>query len=257
MIKVDYTPPSAILTLNRPEVRNAISMELIARFEEVLNEVERREDIAAIVLTGEGKAFSAGADIGELRETASQPVEKNRAASLRFMNFFRRLYEFPKPVIAAVNGPAMGGGCGLVTVCDMVVAAKEAVFAYPEVKIGFIPALVAVFLLRACGEKRARELLLTGRTFTAREARDFGLVNEVVSADRLLSRALELGQELARGGPAAMAQAKRLIHEVQGLSLNEALALAAHFNALVRTSEEFQEGVSAFLEKRSPSWTQK
>ena len=139
------------------------------------------------------------------------------------MNFFQRIYEFPKPVIAAVNGPAMAGGCGLASVCDIVLAAEDAVFGYPEVRVGFVPALVAVFLVRICGEKKARELLLTGRVFSAQEAQEMGLVNHVVAQKSLLEKAQELAREIALNSPTAVRLTKELMNDLPGLSLEKGL----------------------------------
>ncbi len=170
------------------------------------------------------------------------------------MNFFRRIYEFPKPVIVAVNGPAMGGGCGLASVCDIVLAAEDAVFGYPEVRVGFVPALVAVFLVRICGEKKARELLLTGRVFSAQEAQEMGLVNHVVAKEFLLEKARELAREIAQNSPTAVQLTKELMKDLPGLSLDKGLATALQMNILIRTTEDFKEGVSSFLEKRRAQW---
>ena len=170
------------------------------------------------------------------------------------MNFFRRVYEFPKPVIAAVNGPAMAGGWGLASVCDIVLAVEDAVFGYPEVRVGFVPALVAVFLVRICGEKKARELLLTGRVFSAQEAQEMGLVNHVVAKESLLEKAQELAREIAPNSPTAVRLTKELMNDLPGLSLEKGLIAALQLNTLIRTTEDFREGVSSFLEKRRAQW---
>ena len=253
-IKLTCDPPAALITLNRPKVHNALSPTLIREFERALDEIERRNDLAVVIVTGAGSAFSAGADLRGLKKMTSQSVEAGRQDSLRMMSFFRRLYEFPRPVIAAVNGPALGGGCGLATVCDVVIASKEAIFGYPEVKVGFVAALVTVFLLRICGEKKVRELLLTGRTFQAEEAREMGLVNHVVGGDTLLSRAREMALSFSRNSPTSLRLTKELLGHLGGLGLDQALELAADLNALSRTTADFKEGVNAFLEKRDPVW---
>lgn len=254
LIKLELTPPTALLTLNRPNVRNAISPGLISEVRKALDVVEARSNLKALIITGEGKAFSAGADIANLQAMTAQSAEEARQDSLHFMNFFRDIYNFPKPIIAAVNGPAVGGGCGLASVCDMVVAAEDAKFGYTEVKVGFIPALVSVFLVRICGEKKMRELLLTGRLFSAREAMEIGLVNRVVERSQLLDAARDLADLIARNSPTAVRLSKQLFKDIQGLNLDEALAQAVHVNALIRTTADFKEGVTAFLEKREPEW---
>lgn len=253
-VKLDFDPPSACITLNRPQVRNALSPELVAHFHTALDQVQERDDVAVLIITGEGTAFCGGADLKVLREIAAQSVKQARQDSQNLMNFFRRVYEFPKPVIAAVNGPAMAGGCGLASVCDIVLAAEDAVFGYPEVRVGFVPALVAVFLVRICGEKKARELLLTGRLFSAQEAQEMGLVNHVVAKESLLEKAQELAREIAPNSPIAMRLTKELMKDLPGLSLEKGLIAALQLNTLIRTTEDFKEGVSSFLEKRRAQW---
>lgn len=253
-VKLDFDPPSACITLNRPQVRNALSPELVAHFHTALDQVQERDDVAALIITGEGTAFCAGADLKVLREIAAQSVKQARQDSQNLMNFFRRVYEFPKPVIAAVNGPAMAGGCGLASVCDIVLAAEDAVFGYPEVRVGFVPALVAVFLVRICGEKKARELLLTGRLFSAQEAQEMGLVNHVVAKESLLEKAQELAREISQNSPTAVRLTKELMKDLPGLSLEKGLIAALQLNTLIRTTEDFKEGVSSFLEKRRAQW---
>ena len=253
-VKLDFAPPSACITLNRPQVRNALSPELVAHFHTALDQVQERDDVAALIITGEGTAFCGGADLKVLREIAAQSVEQARQDSKNLMNFFRRIYEFPKPVIAAVNGPAMGGGCGLASVCDIVLAAEDAVFGYPEVRVGFVPALVAVFLVRICGEKKARELLLTGRVFSAQEAQEIGLVNHVVARESLLEKAREIAREIAQNSPTAVRLTKELMKDLPGLSLEKGLIAALQLNTLIRTTEDFKEGISSFLEKRRAQW---
>ena len=253
-VKLDFDPPSACITLNRPQVRNALSPELVTHFHTALDQVQERDDVAALIITGEGTAFCGGADLKVLREIAAHSVEQARRDSQNLMNFFRRIYEFPKPVIAAVNGPAMAGGCGLASVCDIVLAAEDAVFGYPEVRVGFVPALVAVFLVRICGEKKARELLLTGRVFSAQEAQEMGLVNHVVAQESLLEKAQELAREIAPNSPTAVRLTKELMNDLPGLSLEKGLIAALQLNTLIRTTEDFREGVSSFLEKRRARW---
>ena len=256
-IKLSFDPPSALITLNRPQVRNALSPDLVKGFHRALDQVEQRDDVAAVIVTGEGKAFCGGADLRILQEMVTQSAEEVRQDSGELMKFFSRIYEFPRPVIAAVNGPAFGGGCGLASVCDIVVAVKEATFAYTEAKVGFIPALVAVFLVRICGEKKARELLFTGRVFSAEEAQKIGLVNTIVARESLLGRAHEFAEAISQNSPIAVKLTKELIADVYGASLKEALTAALQLNALVRTTEDFQEGVASFLEKRQAKWKQR
>lgn len=256
-IQLSFDPPSVVITLNRPEVRNALSPPMIELFHQALDQLEERDDIAAVIITGAGEAFCGGLDLRVPEEMATGSVEEVRQDSAELMKLFSRIYQFPKPVIAAVNGPAAGGGCGLVGVCDIVIAVEGATFAYPETRVGFIPALAAVFLVRICGEKRARELLLTGRAFPVEEGREIGLVNTIVDPPSLLGKVREAVEAIARNNPVAMSLTKELIGDLQGLSLQEALNTALQLNALVRPSEDFKEGVSSFLEKRKPRWRYK
>ncbi len=253
-VLLSLEPPAAIITLHRPEKRNAISFELI---EELLQALERCEHspARAVILTGAGKAFCSGMDLEMLKAISTQSPEQNLADSRKMAALFRRLYEFPRPVIAAVNGPAMAGGCGLVSLCDLALAVPEAKFGYTEARVGFIPALVSVYLVRMVGERVARELLLAGRIFDAAEAHRLGLVSEVVSAEKLMDRARELAAVFAESSPASLLAAKRLLTSMPLSDLDAALEQAVQENARIRTTPEFREGISSFLEKRKPKWS--
>src|SRR5229473_2678850 len=192
----------ATITLNRPEKRNAISTPMMAELQTALDEIEKSHARVGI-LTGAGKAFCAGMDLDMLACIAKQSPAENQEDSRRIAKLFRRIWSFPRPLIAAVNGAAYAGGCGLATLCDFTLTVPEAKFGYTEVKIGFLPAIVSVFLTRQIGEKRCRDLLLTGRILEAAEAKEFGLVSEVVPADRLMERAHELANLLLAASPAA------------------------------------------------------
>ena len=167
---------------------------------------------------------------------------------------FRRIYEFPLPTIAAVNGAAIAGGTGIATMCDFTLAVPEAKFGYTEVKIGFVPAIVSSILVWQVGHKIARDLLLTGRLFDAAEAHRYGLVNEVVAPDRLMPRARELAAQLLENSPSSVRLTKKLINGFLARSLDEQIAQAVEDNARIRTTEDFREGVTSFLEKRKPKW---
>jgi methylglutaconyl-CoA hydratase len=249
-----YEGPVAALTLNRPEKRNAISYELIDDVLRALAEVEQ-SDAQIVVLTGKGKAFCSGMDLDNLRSITGRSAEDNRADSSTMARLFRRLYEFPRATIAAVNGPAIAGGCGLATLCDFTLASTEAKFGYTEVRIGFVPAIVSTFLLRQIGEKQARDLLLTGRIIGAEEALRMGLVSEVVAPDRLQERVRELAASLLRNSPASLLATKRLLKAYSSEELDRQIAAAVDENARIRTTEDFREGVTSFLEKRTPRWT--
>jgi len=245
----------ATLTFSRPEKRNAISSEMIADLMAALDETERSH-ARVVILTGAGKAFSSGMDLEALKAMATETPSADavRESSRTMARMFRRIYEFPKPLIAAVNGPAIAGGCGIATLCDFTLAAPDAKFGYTEVRIGFIPAIVSVFLIRQIGEKRARDLLLTGRIVGAEEARTLGLVNEIVPADKLMDRARELAAQLIENSPISLTYTKRLLRERSATELDRELELAIEENARIRSTGDFREGLSAFLEKRKPVW---
>ncbi len=246
----------AVVTLNRPEKRNAISSGMIDDLEGALAAIESSEARVAI-LTGAGTVFCAGMDLEGLRGMASRSFEENLEDSRRMAVLYHRLYSFPKPVIAAVNGDAIAGGCGLATLCDFTLAAPQARFGYTEVRIGFLPALVSIFLVRQVGEKHARDLLLSGRLVNAEEAQRLGLVSEVVPSEALLARARELGQALLANSPASIETTKRLLLAYAEPELGRQLERAIEANARIRGGDDFREGVSAFLEKRKPNWTPK
>ena len=246
----------ATLTFNRPEKRNAISYELIDEMLLALAAAER-SDAEVLIITGAGKAFCSGMDLDNLRAITSRSPEENRADSETMAKLFRAIYEFPKPTIAAVNGAAMGGGCGIATLCDFTVASGEAKFGYTEVKIGFLPAIVSTFLILQVGEKRARDLLLTGRIFSAEEARHMGIVNDVVSGGQLMERARELARTLMQSSPASLRATKRLLSAFNKDELDRRLAMAVEENARIRSTGDFREGITAFLEKRTPRWSGK
>ncbi len=243
----------ATLTLDRPEKRNAISPEMIRELGAALDEAESSR-ARAVILTGAGKAFCAGMDLNYLKEFPTQSPQQVVEDARRIAGMFRRLWSFPKPLVAAVNGAAIAGGSGLATLCDFTLAAPEATFGYTEVRIGFLPAIVSSFLVRQVGEKRARDLLLSGRLIDAIEARQMGLVNEVVPVKKLLKRARELASELAALSPTALAHTKQLLIQFAEAELDRELELAIQASARVRSTADFREGIAAFLEKRKPHW---
>ncbi len=253
-LQLELAHPRALITLNRPKVRNALCAPLIEEFQQGLSEIEREKEISSVIVTGAGSSFCAGADLADLSRMTSLSAEEARHDTLLLADLLLRLYQFPKPVIAAVNGPALAGGCGLASVCDFVLASEASSFGFPEVKVGFIPALVSVFLLQQVGERRARELLLTGRVLSAREAEGIGLVNDVVCPSDLMHQARNLSEVLANHNAGALAWTKHLLGHLRGLGLEEALALAAQWNVVARNTEDFKEGVASFFEKRPPVW---
>lgn len=252
-IRVDVNNSIATISLNRPEKRNAISPVMIAEILQALDEVEKGP-CRVLILTGTANAFCAGMDLQSLKDFGPQPDEEIVADAKRIAFLFRRLYGFPKPTIAAVNGPAVAGGCGLATLCDFTLAIPEANFGYTEVRVGFIPAIVSSYVIRQVGEKRARDLLLSGRIFTATEAREMGIVNEILEVDKLLPRAQELALSLAQMSPVALAHTKRLLLKLSEEELDRETSMAVEASARVRKTADFKEGLAAFLEKRKPEW---
>jgi methylglutaconyl-CoA hydratase len=242
------------ITLNRPERRNAISPQMMEELGAALDEAAAGP-VRAVILTGEGRAFCAGMDLDLLRSSASASPEETLEAAREMARVFLRLYRFPKPVIAAVNGAAVAGGCGLATLCDFTLAVPEAKFGYTEVRIGFLPALVSVFLTRQIAEKHASDLLLTGRLIDAAEALRIGLISEVVAADKLMARARDLAATLAANSPESLRRTKRLMRSYAAAEMDREIELALHENAAIRQTADFREGVASFLEKRPPKWT--
>src|SRR5580658_8062197 len=255
-LTLSYEGALALITLNRPEKRNAISYELIDDVLQALGEVEQ-SPAHVVVVSGFGKAFCSGMDLDNLRSITSRTAEENRADSATMARLFRTLYEFPKVTIAAVNGPAIAGGCGLATLCDFTIASTEAKFGYTEVRIGFVPAIVSTFLLRQVGEKQARDLLLTGRIIGADEAARLGLINEIVAPENLMTRALELAALLMENSPTSLRATKKLLNDHARAELDLHIKAALRENAAIRTTADFREGIVSFLEKRKPVWSGK
>jgi methylglutaconyl-CoA hydratase len=255
-IQLAYDGGVATITLNRPDKRNAISFQLVYELMSALDEIEKSA-AQVVLVTGAGKAFCAGMDLDELKSLLGKTHDENVTDSARMAAMFRRLYDFPKPTIAAVNGTAIAGGTGLATMCDFTLAAPEAKFGYTEVRIGFVPAIVSSILVWQVGHKIARDLLLTGRLFDAAEAHRYGLVNEIVPQDRLLARARELAVQILESSPSSVRATKKLINGFIAKQLDQQIADAIEDNARIRTTDDFREGLSAFLEKRKPAWSGK
>src|SRR6266851_6738913 len=243
----------ATITLNRPDKRNSITTQMIADLHSLLDTVENTH-ARVVILTGAGKTFCAGMDLSLLQAVATQSPSENQEDSRRMAKLFRRIWSYSKPMIAAVNGHALAGGCGIATLCDFTIAVPEAKFGYTEVKIGFLPAIVSVFLTRQIGEKRCRDLLLTGRIIEAAEAKEFGLVSEVVPAERLMERAHELADLLISASPSSLTRSKQLLVSSAASGVDHDLERAILENARIRCTPDFQEGLASFLEKRKPVW---
>ena len=252
-LKIELDGEIGTITLNRPDKRNAISPAMIDDLLDALDEAERGP-ARVVILTGAGKAFCAGMDLEALRELASQTHEQHVADAERMGKMFHRVYSFPKPLIAAVNGAAIAGGTGLATLADFTLAVPEAKFGYTEARIGFLPAVVSVFLLRQVGEKITRELLLTGKIFDAAEAHRLGLVTQLVPQEKLMETARELAQSLIASSPTSLRLTKRIILRWNEKEIERDLAIAIRESAEIRRTADFREGLASFLEKRKPEW---
>jgi methylglutaconyl-CoA hydratase len=252
-ILVDESDGVRRITLNRPERRNAMTPEMQAELITAMEEAAA-SDCSVVVFAGAGEGFCAGLDLSSLQKMNDKSAAEHTADAERIARLFRTLYELPKPTIAVVQGAAIAGGTGLATMCDFTLAAPGAKFGYTEVRIGFVPAVVSAFLTLQVGEKQARDLLLTGRLFTSEEALRLGLVSEVVEAERLEVRMLEIAAALKANSPEALAATKRLLAAQNKAWLDAAIAKALAANAEARGTHDFREGVAAFLEKRKPVW---
>lgn len=243
-------------TLARPEKRNALNDVLIQELTEAFTQANKNPSVKVVVLTGSEKAFCAGADLGYLQKLSTYSLAENQTDSNLLMKLFQLIYELRKPIIAKVNGPAIAGGCGLATVCDFVFASRQhAVFGCSEVKIGFIPALVLVFLGRRIGEGRARELVLSGKTIGPEKAKDIGLVTEVVDHDKLSKYTKDFAQELVvSNSSSSMALTKEMLSTIGNMNFTQALDYAANMNAMTRMTEDCKKGIAAFLKKESIQW---
>ncbi len=241
------------ITLNRSERRNALTPQMIDELIATLDILVDRNS-GVLIVTGRGPAFCAGLDLEHLQSLLKNTTPQHNADAERIALLLRRLYDLPLPTIAAVNGHAIAGGMGLATVCDFTLAVPEAKFGFTEARIGFIPAIVSTFLTLQVGEKHARDLLLTARLISAEEAHQLGLVNEVVRESGLMERAVRLARQLIRNSPESMRATKQLLSAHVKERLDRQLQAAVAMNANARSTDDFREGVSAFLERRTPQW---
>jgi methylglutaconyl-CoA hydratase len=248
------------MLLNRPEKRNSLTPQLISDLTRALEAAAANRECRVVILSGAGSAFCAGLDLEHLRAMAQgsphdpRYVQQCQDDAENIADLLRTLYCLPKPTIAAVNGPAIAGGMGIATLCDFTLAVPEAKFGYTEVRIGFVPAIVSAFLRAQIGDKRSRDLLLTGRIFDAAEAASLGLVTRIVPEPELMPEARALAQRLLRNSPAAMEATKRLLNKFSDRHLPDEVEAAILANVQARSTEDFREGVRAFLEKRDPRW---
>ena len=245
----------AYITLNRPDKKNALNAELVESLTRLFEQAGLREDVKVIVLKASGEVFSAGADLDFLKQLQNNSLQENLKDSTKLKNLLKTIYFTTKPVIAQVEGHAIAGGCGLVSVCDFVFSVPEAQFGYPEVKIGFIPALVAVFLNRKLGETRTKELLLSGDLLSAPMACDYGLINFIVEKSEIITEVKNYALKLAETTSAeSVKRTKQLLHLIQDSNLEEALDAAVQANAEARETDDFKRGIDAFLRKEKIVW---
>jgi methylglutaconyl-CoA hydratase len=242
------------VTFCRPEVHNAFNGMVITEMADVFRRIDEDPDIRVVVVTGEGKSFCAGADLNWMREVIQQSFDENLAESNALADLFYQIYTCKRPVVGKINGAAIGGGTGFVAVCDIAIAAASAKFSFSEVKIGVVPACIGPYVLKKMGEGKARELFITGERMEADRAFQVGLVNKVVEDDRLDAEIEKLVHSIITSGPDAVAVAKKLVSEVPGMTPEQYKPFTAEMIAHLRISDEGQEGMAAFLEKRKPAW---
>jgi methylglutaconyl-CoA hydratase len=254
-VKIERRGAILDIILNRPDKRNALNSEFVAELTEAFKDAADADDVRVIILKAEGKVFSAGADLGYLQQLQDNTFQENLADSSALKDLFKLIYEHPKIIVAQVEGHAIAGGCGLVTVCDFVYSVPDAQFGYTEVKIGFIPAIVMFFLIRKIGEAKARNLLLTGRPIKAEEFKELGIITEVVKPSEIEEEVNAFAEKLVREtSPQSVAMIKRMIADMQTMPTEEALHYAAEKNAHARASDDCRRGIAAFLNKEEIRW---
>lgn len=254
-IAIEQRGAAAWVWMNRPDVHNALNEEMIGELTEAFRRLGEAKDVRVIVLSGRGKTFCAGADIEEMKRQGEAAFEDNLVNARALAEMLHAMYTSPKPTIARVNGAAIGGGLGLVSVCDIAIAAREARFATSEVRLGLIPATIGPYVVRALGPRIAKKLFLTGERFGAEQAAKIGLIHEAAESSELDTKIEQLIAELLPAGPAAQAAAKDLIDTVAALPItSELIEKTATRIAEIRATDEAREGLSAFLQKRSASW---
>lgn len=242
------------ITLNRPEKRNALNELMVKELRDIFLYFKDNNDIIGVSVTGSGESFCAGADLSYLQSLIDKSYEENLKDSINLKEMYWTIYNFPKPTVGLINGPAVAGGCGLMTVLDIVIASKNAIFGYPEVKIGFVASIVSVFLLQTIGLAQTRKMLFTGEIIDAVEAEKRGLIHQIVEEGELATVSNEIFSQIRKNSPQAIRQTKKLLHNHQGGMLEEMLEQACQFNAESRQTSDFKEGLQSFLEKRKPNW---
>ena len=243
------------ITLNRPEKRNALNAQFVTELKEAFTHAEKDIYCKVIVLKAKGDAFCAGADLAYLQELQSNSYDENLADSTHLMELFQQIHNLPKVIIAQVQGHAIAGGCGLASVCDLAIGTAESKFGYSEVKIGFIPAIVSVFLIKKIGIAKSKELLLTGKIVSAEEAQSFGLINKVSTKEKLESSVMDVAHSLVKTTSAdSLALTKQLVNGVSEKSNSEVFKWVAEMNAKARETNDCKKGIAAFLNKEKLNW---
>lgn len=246
---------TAYIILDRPDKRNALNAEFVSELKDAFTQAESDKDTRVIVIKSSSNAFCAGADLAYLQDLQDNSYKENLEDSNHLMELYKMIYLSTKPVIAEIDGPALAGGCGLASVCDLSYASEESKFGYTESRIGFVPAIVMVFLLRKIGDAKARDIMLTGRIFKAEEAKNMGLITDVVPGEALSSTVNMVAEDLANTtSGASLSIIKEMASRVQTMELHDALEYAAQSNARARETSDCKKGIAAFLNKEKISW---
>lgn len=255
-VKTEISERIGYITLNRPDKRNALNFQFVSELKESFEVFSKNQDVKVIVLKAEGAVFCAGADLDYLQQLQNNTYEENLADSTHLMELYKLIYTLNKVVIAQVNGHALAGGCGLVSVCDFAFSIPEANFGYTESRIGFIPAIVMSFLMRKIGESNARQMLLSGNVIKAQDAQKFGIIHTIVDSEKELNETvIDFAQHLIiHNSSMSMEVTKKMLAEIQDLPLLDALNYAAQMNATARNSEDCKRGIAAFLNKETLKW---
>ncbi|MGH2507787.1 MAG: enoyl-CoA hydratase-related protein [Ktedonobacteraceae bacterium] len=254
LVEYSHNKRIATVTMNRPEIHNAMSSQLLLDLQAAFQELGTNANLAGVILTGAGKSFSAGADLAMMQAAANYTKEQNQQDAQTMAGAFEHINNFPAPIVARVNGAALGGGLGLMAVCDIVIATDTARLAFSEVKLGIAPAMISPYIISKIGTSWARRLFVTGERFTPALAREIGLVHTVVPLAELDAAVENTIQELLSSAPQAMRACKNLACTVGHMDPVAARNFTAETIARLRVSEEGQEGLKAFLEKRKPNW---
>ncbi|MFO7525975.1 MAG: enoyl-CoA hydratase/isomerase family protein [Ignavibacteriaceae bacterium] len=248
MVKKEIKNNTLLISLNRPEKRNSLHPDIVTELKTSLINSENDNEIRSIIITGEGSSFCAGADLAYLEMLSDYSSIENEKDSMSLAELFLQIYRFPKPIIAAVNGPAIAGGCGLASVCDIVVAHPElSKFGYSEVKIGFIPAIVSIFLLKRIGESHTRNMLITGETISGKRAYEIGFVNYL--SENVLAESFNIAERINKNSASSIIATKKMIEVISEIDLNTAIEFCINLNVISRTTEDFKAGLQKFLTK--------